>query len=74
MSPKRKVNDLTLSNTTNLRVFQTERVCRNNFKFDENGRKFSIRVENIVGKGAIAHYEQFLFFPQSFQKTCTVGM
>ena len=45
----------------------------NNFKFDENGRKLSKRVENTVGKGEIAHYEQFLFFPQSFQKACFPG-
>ena len=25
-------------------------------------------VENIMGKGEIAHYEQFLLFPQCFQK------
>ena len=42
-----------------------------NFKFDENGGKFSEKVENIAGKGEIARYEQFLFFPQCFQKTCT---
>ena len=42
-----------------------------NFKFDGNGRQFSKWVENTVGKGEIARYEQFLFFPQSFQKTCT---
>ena len=41
-----------------------------NFKFDENGRKFSKWVENTVGKGEIARYEQFLLFPQWFQKTC----
>ena len=34
-----------------------------NFKFDENGRKLSKQVENTVGKGEIAHYEQFLLFP-----------
>ena len=34
-----------------------------NFKFDENGRKRSKRVENTVGKGEIARYEQFLLFP-----------
>ena len=28
-----------------------------NFKFDENGRKLSKRVENTVGKGEIACYE-----------------
>ena len=37
----------------------------------KNGRKFFKRVENTVGKGEIAHYEQFLLFPQGFQKTCT---
>ena len=39
-----------------------------NFKFDENSRKLSKRVENTVGKGEIARYEQFLLFPQCFQK------
>ena len=34
-----------------------------NFKFDENGRKLSKGVENTVGKGEIARYEQFLLFP-----------
>ena len=41
-----------------------------NFKYDENGRKLSKRVENTVGKGEIARYEQFLLFPQCFQKAC----
>ena len=40
-----------------------------NLKFGENGRKFSKRVENGVGKGEIARYEQFLLFPQCFQKS-----
>ena len=40
-----------------------------NFKVDENCRKFLKRVENTVG--AISHYEQFLLFPQCFQKTRT---
>ena len=42
-----------------------------NFKFEENGRKFSKWIENTVEKGEIAHYELFLLFPQCFQKTCT---
>ena len=42
-----------------------------NFKFDEIGRKFFKRAENTVGKGEIARYEQFLLFPQCFQKTRT---
>ena len=40
------------------------------FEFDENSRKFSKREENAVGKGEIARYEQFLLFPQCFQKPC----
>ena len=31
-----------------------------NFEFDGNGRKLSKKVENTVGNGEIAHYEQFL--------------
>ena len=45
----------------------------NNFKFDENGRKLSMWVENTVGKGEIARDEQFLLFPQCFQKACFPG-
>ena len=44
-----------------------------NFKFDENGRKLSKWVENTVGKGEIACNEQFLLFPQCFQKACFPG-
>ena len=44
-----------------------------NFKFDENGRRLSRRVENTVGKGEIARYEQFLLLPQCFQKACFPG-
>ena len=36
------------------------------------GIQFSDRVESIVGKGEIARYEQFLLFPQRFQKMCVV--
>ena len=59
---------LTLSQTTNFRLNELADV---NFKFDENGRKFSKWVENTVRKGEIARYEQFLLFPQCFQQTCT---
>ena len=37
-------------------------------KFDVNGRKFLIWVENAVGKGEIVHYKQSLLFPQCFQR------
>ena len=33
-----------------------------NFNFDENGRKFSKKMENTAGKGEITGYEQFLVF------------
>ena len=46
-----------------------------NLSFDENGGKFSKRVENAVGiKGEIACAEHFLVFPQCFQKTCIADM
>ena len=44
-----------------------------NFKFDENGRKLSKPVENTVGKGEIACYEQFILFPQCFQMASFPG-
>ena len=57
----------------NFRLFHTERVYRRQFKFDENGIKLSKWVENIVGKGEIGPYEQFLLVPQCFQKACFLG-
>ena len=38
------------------------------------GMQLSDRVENIVGKGEIARYEQFLLFPQCFQKLSVVDV
>ena len=61
--PKRQILD-----SSNLKEFADD-----NFKFDENGRKLSKRVENTMGKGEIARYEQFLLFPQCFQKACFPG-
>ena len=45
----------------------------NNFKFDENGRKLSKWVENTMGKGEIARYEQFLLFPSVFKRLVSLG-
>ena len=59
--PKRQILD-----STKLKEFTDD-----NFKFDENGIKSSMRMENTMGKGEIARYEQFLLFPQCFQKTRT---
>ena len=56
---------------TNFDSSKLKEFADNSFKSDENGRKFYKKVENTVGKGKIARYEQFLLFPQCFQKTCT---
>ena len=58
--PKRQILD-----SSKLKEFADD-----NFKFDENCGKCSKWVENTVGKGEIARYEQFLLFPQCFQMTC----
>ena len=34
--------------------------------------QFSDQLENIVGKGEIARYEQFLLYPHCFQKLSVV--
>ena len=65
---------LTLSQTTILDSSKLQEFADDNFKFDEHCRKLSRQVENAMGKGEIARYEQFLLFPQSFQKTCTADM
>ena len=49
-------------------------LAEDNSKFDENGRKFSKRLEITVGKGVIARYGHFLFFQQWFQKTNTADI
>ena len=56
---------------TNFRLFQE--FADHNFKFDKNGRKLSKWVENTEGKREIDPYEQFLLFPQCFQKACFPG-
>ena len=62
---------LTLSKRQILDSSKLKEFADGNFKHDENGKKFLKQVENTVGKGEIARYEQFLLFPQCFQKTCT---
>ena len=52
-----------ISNTSKLTEFADD-----NSKSYEDGRKFSKWVENTVGKGEIARYEQFFLFPQCFQR------
>ena len=52
----------------NFKLFQSKEFADDNFKFNENIGKFSKSIENTMGKGEIASYEQFLLFPQCFQK------
>ena len=59
--PKRQILD-----SSKLKQFADD-----NFEFDENGRKLSKWVENSLGKGEIARNQQFLLFPEYFQKTST---
>ena len=33
-----------------------------------------LKGQKTVGKGEIAHYEQFLFFPKCFPETCPADM
>ena len=56
-----------------LNSYKLKKFAEDNLKLDENGRKFLKWRENTVGEGEIAHYEQFLLLPQSFQKTCTAN-
>ena len=46
---------------SNFRLYQIKRVCRRQFKFDENGVKFSKRTENTVGKGEIARHDSYFY-------------
>ena len=71
MTPRQWNLSLSLSQRTNFRLFQTERVADDNSKFDENGETFSRGVENAVGKGEIALCEQFLVSLKCLQKSCT---
>ena len=59
----------TLAQMTNIRLFQAQRVCRQQFQTWWKGKKILLQVENTMGQGEIDHNKQFLLFPQCFQKT-----
>ena len=61
-------NVITLSQTKILNSSMLNKFTDDNFKFDENGVKFSERVENTVEKEEIARYEQFLFSHSVFKR------
>ena len=48
-------------NDTFLDSSRLKEFADDNFKFGENGTKFSKRLENTVGKGEIAFNQHFLF-------------
>ena len=69
------LHPLTLSQRTNFGLFQKlKEFADDNFKLDESVSKFSKQVENTVGIGEIARYNQFLLFPQCFQKAFTADI
>ena len=59
-------NPKPFSKRHNLDSAKLKEFADDNFRFAENNRKFFKSVENTVGKGEIARYEQFLLFPQCF--------
>ena len=65
---------LTHYQTTNFRLFQTERVCQRQFQVGQKWQKVIQMGGKHVGKGEIARYKQFLLFPQCFQKACFPGV
>ena len=44
-----------------------------NLKFDDNERKLSKQVENTVGKGEIACYDNFSFYHSVFKRLVSQG-
>ena len=52
--------------------FWLKESAHEDFRSDENGRKFSKPVENTVEKGEIAQYKQFLLFSHFFQQAYRV--
>ena len=66
---KKKLKNLYLPITRQILDWsKLKQPAEDNFKFDENIRKLSKWVENTVGKGEIACYEQFFPFPIVFSK------
>ena len=59
---------LTLSQTSTFRLIQIEDFANNNFKSDENGRRFSKWVENTAGKGEIVVTHNLSFPPSVFER------
>ena len=65
---KSKSDCIAQSQTTNFRLFQTEKLADDNLKFDKNGRKFFNRIENTVGKEDITRKMSNFSFSHSIFK------
>ena len=50
------------------KISKQKEFANDNSKFYENGRKYSIKVENSERKGEIPHHKQFLLFSWCFKK------
>ena len=61
---------LTHYQTTNFRLFQTERVCRRQFQIWWKWQKVIQIGRKHCGKRRNCSLRAFLFFPQCFQKAC----
>ena len=59
---------LTLSQTTNFRLFQTQVFSDDNFEPYENGRKFSERIEKHCGKRRNCSLRTISPFPIVFSR------
>ena len=60
--PKRQILD----------TYKLKEFADDNFRFDENGRKFSKPVENTVEKGEIAVNKQFLIFSSTGRRPASL--
>ena len=59
---------------TNFDLLKLKELSDDNNEYDENGGKFSKRIENTAGRGKTAHFEQFILFPQCFRATSTADV
>ena len=65
---------LTLSNMTNFRLFQIQSLCRRQLQTWWKFQKVLQKFRKHCGKRRNCSYEQFLLFPQCFQKTSTANL
>ena len=64
---------LTLSQTTNFRLFQLKESADGNFHFDENGRKFSKGLKILLEKEKLLVTSNFSFSHRIFKRLGTTG-